>query len=54
VEKAQVFRVLELVASVPDVRESRIVELKQKINDPAYIEERIGSTADRIMNIFGF
>jgi negative regulator of flagellin synthesis FlgM len=54
VEKAQVFRALELVTSAPDVREDRIAELKQKINDPAYIEERIGSTADRIMDVFGF
>jgi negative regulator of flagellin synthesis FlgM len=54
VEKAEFYRTLELVASSPDVREDRVAELKQKINDPAYLNERIGATADRIMDVFGF
>jgi negative regulator of flagellin synthesis FlgM len=53
-EKAQIFRALELAASAPDIREDRVAELRQKIDDPAYIEERIGATADKIMGVFGF
>lgn len=54
VEKAEFYRALELVASAPDIREDRVAELRQKIDDPAYIEERISATADRIMDVFGF
>jgi negative regulator of flagellin synthesis FlgM len=53
-EKAQILQTLKLAASAPDVREDRIAELRQKIDDPAYIEERIGATADKIMEAFGF
>jgi negative regulator of flagellin synthesis FlgM len=53
-EKAQIFRALELVASASDIREDRVAELRQKIDDPAYIQERIGATADKLMKIFGF
>jgi negative regulator of flagellin synthesis FlgM len=54
IEKAQILQALELVTSAPDVREDRIAELRLKIDDPAYIEERIGATADKIMEVFGF
>jgi negative regulator of flagellin synthesis FlgM len=53
-EKAELFRVMELVSAAPDVRADRVAELRQKINDPDYINERIiNATADRIMDAFG-
>jgi negative regulator of flagellin synthesis FlgM len=53
-EKAELYRVMELVSAAPDVRADRIAELRQKINDPEYINERIiNATADRIMDAFG-
>jgi negative regulator of flagellin synthesis FlgM len=53
-EKAELYRIMELVSAAPDVRADRIAELRQKINDPDYINERIiNATADRIMNAFG-
>jgi negative regulator of flagellin synthesis FlgM len=50
-EKAEVYQVLELIKSTPELDEARIVELRQKIDDPAYLNERvINATADNILN----
>ena len=53
-ERSELQRLMELVVAAPDLREDRIAELREKINDPSYINERIGATADRIMDVFGF
>jgi len=54
VEKADLYRVMELVSTADDVRADRIAELKAKINDPSYINDTIlQATADRIMDAFG-
>lgn len=53
VERSEFQRLMELVAAAPLQREDRIAELREKINDPSYINERIGATADRIMDVFG-
>lgn len=54
VEKGELYRANELVASAPDVRLDRIAELKKKINDPSYINDTIiNATADKIMDAFG-
>jgi negative regulator of flagellin synthesis FlgM len=53
VEKAELYRVTELVKAAPDVRVDRIEELKVKINDPSYINDRVlNATADRIIDSF--
>ena len=53
-EKSDLYQAIGLVASAPDVRAERIAELKAKINDPAYINERIlDAAADKIMDAFG-
>jgi negative regulator of flagellin synthesis FlgM len=50
-EKAERYQVLELIKSAPELDEARIVELRQKIDDPAYINEKIvNATADRILS----
>ena len=53
--KAELFRVHELASASPDMRAERIAELKSKINDPSYINERvINDTANRIIDaLFG-
>jgi negative regulator of flagellin synthesis FlgM len=53
--KAELLRVQKLAATAPDVRADRIAELKQKINDPAYIDEKVlNATANNIINsLFG-
>lgn len=50
-EKAERYQVLELIRSAPEMDEARILELRQKIEDPSYLNERvINATADRILN----
>ena len=54
-EKAEFFRVRELAMNAPDVRTDRVAELKEKINDPSYINDRLlNATADRLIEaLFG-
>jgi len=53
-EKAEMYQVIELIKSAPDLDEVRIAELRQKINDPAYLNDRIiNATAEKIMTAFG-
>ena len=53
-EKAEVYQVIELIKSAPEMDAGRIAELRAKINDPAYINETLlNATADKIMDAFG-
>jgi negative regulator of flagellin synthesis FlgM len=54
-EKAEILRVQELAAAAPELRAERVAELKEKINDPSYINDRvINATADKLMEaLFG-
>ena len=54
-EMAEMYRARELVAAAPETRAERIAELRSKINDPSYINEKmINATADRLINaLFG-
>ena len=54
-EKAELFRVRELAAAAPESRAERIAELRNKINDPAYLNDRVmNATADRLIDaLFG-
>ena len=54
-EKAEILRTQELAAAAPEVRAERVAELKEKINDPAYINDKvINATADKLMEaLFG-
>jgi len=50
-KKAEVYQVVELIKSVPELDDARIAELRQKIDDPAYLNEKvINATADNILN----
>jgi negative regulator of flagellin synthesis FlgM len=50
-EQAERYQVLELIKSAPDVDEARIVELRQKLDDPSYMNEQvIKATADNILS----
>ena len=51
VKKAEIYQVVELIKSAPELDEARIIELRQKIDDPAYLNERvINGTADKILS----
>ena len=53
-QKAEIHQVIELIKSAPELDEVRIAELRQKINDPNYINDRVvNATAERIMSAFG-
>jgi len=54
-EKAELHRTQELAASAPDVRLERVAELKEKINDPAYLDDSvINATANNLIDaLFG-
>jgi negative regulator of flagellin synthesis FlgM len=54
VEKAELYRAVELVSTAEDIRAARVAELKARINDPSYINDTIiHITADRILDAFG-
>ena len=54
-ERAERLRVQEMAAKAPDVRADRVAELKSKINDPSYIDDKIiDATANRLIDaLFG-
>ncbi|MCL2762939.1 MAG: flagellar biosynthesis anti-sigma factor FlgM [Treponema sp.] len=53
-ERAEIYQVVELIKAAPILDDVQIAALREKINDPAYLNERtISATADRIMDAFG-
>jgi negative regulator of flagellin synthesis FlgM len=53
-EKAEIYQALELVSAASDVRAERIAELREKINDPDYLNDAvIKATAEKIIDAFG-
>jgi len=52
-QKAEMYKALESIRSVPDVREDKIAEIKKKLEDPDYIDKKVlESVADRILDLF--
>ena len=49
-EQAEKYQVIELIKSSPDLDEARIVELRQKLDDPSYMNDAINKTADNILS----
>jgi len=53
-EKAELYQVTEMIKATPELDESQIAAIRERINDPAYFSERtISATANRIMDAFG-
>jgi len=53
-EKAELYQVVELIKAAPELDDIQIAALRERINDPAYLNERtISAAADRIMDAFG-
>ena len=54
-EKAELLRIKEMAAAAPDIRADRVAELKAKIDDPSYIDDRvINATANKLLDaLFG-
>jgi negative regulator of flagellin synthesis FlgM len=55
VEKAELYRAMEMVKAAPDVRADRVEELRAKINDPSYLNDTVlNATADKLIDaLFG-
>jgi len=53
--KAELLRIRDLAASAPTARAERIAELKEKINDPSYLNDTIiEATANKLIDsLFG-
>ncbi len=50
--KAEFFQAVETVRLAPDVRADRIAELKKRINEPGYINQKvIDIVADRLLDV---
>ena len=50
--RAEVYRISEEVKATEDVRADRVAEVKQKLQDPNYIDDEVIDTvADRIMDM---
>jgi negative regulator of flagellin synthesis FlgM len=51
IEKAEILRAMDIVAASPEIREDRVAELKAKINDPTYINDKVlNATAERLID----
>jgi len=49
--KAEKYQIIELIKASREIDESRIIELREKINDPSYINEKVvNATADKIVD----
>jgi negative regulator of flagellin synthesis FlgM len=53
IEKSEFYYAGELVSAAPDVRADLVAEMKAKIDDPSYINDRLQATADKIIEAFG-
>ena len=51
--RSEILLAVDEAKNIPDVRHDRIAEVKQKLEDPSYIDERVVSmVADEIMSAF--
>jgi len=54
-EMAELHRVQKLAAAAAEIRAERVAELREKINDPTYLNDTVlNATANRLINtLFG-
>ena len=54
-EKAELLRIQELASNAAEIRADRVAELKEKINDPSYLNDKVmNATADKLIDaLFG-
>jgi negative regulator of flagellin synthesis FlgM len=51
---AEVYKAAEAVKSSSDIRMDRVEEVRRKLEDPSYIDDKVlGAVADSIMDMFG-
>lgn len=53
-ERAELMQLAESVRNLPEIREDRVAEVRRKLEDPSYIDDKVIDTvADNIMSAFG-
>ena len=54
-EKAELLRIQKMALASADIRAERVAELKERINDPSYIDDKVlNATADKLIDaLFG-
>lgn len=51
--RSEIMQAVEDIRNVPDIRQDRVDEVKARLQDPSYIDERIvDAVADEIMSVF--
>lgn len=54
IDKSELFKAASIAHNAPDIRADKIAEIKAKLQDPNYINDRvINSVAEKIMEDFG-
>ncbi|MDR1466503.1 MAG: flagellar biosynthesis anti-sigma factor FlgM [Treponema sp.] len=54
-KKSEMYRINSIIDAAPDIRLDVVERIKERINDPAYInDEVLDATADKLMEVFGF
>ncbi|MDR1126882.1 MAG: flagellar biosynthesis anti-sigma factor FlgM [Treponema sp.] len=54
-KKSEMYRINSIIDAAPDIRMDVVERIKERINDPAYInDEVLDATADKLMEAFGF
>jgi negative regulator of flagellin synthesis FlgM len=52
--RAEIMHVVDEVRNLPDIRQERVDEVKARLEDPSYIDNRVvESVADELMSVFG-
>jgi len=50
-KKAEMYQVVELIKAAPELDDAKIAELRQKIEDPEYLNDKvINATAEKLVN----
>lgn len=50
---SEFYLAMDVIKSMPDVRSEKISEVTKKLQDPAYIDNVLEETADKILESFG-
>ncbi len=52
--RSEIMQAIEMARDVPDIRQDRVEEVRAKLQDPSYIDDRVvDMVADEILSAFG-
>ncbi|TVR70266.1 MAG: flagellar biosynthesis anti-sigma factor FlgM [Spirochaetaceae bacterium] len=51
--RSEIMQAVEQVRSLPDIREDRVAEIREKLRDPSYISDRVvEAVAEELISVF--